>query len=112
MAKPGLTQGDSMLTEEERRIAQKIGAYYLAQMGDYEKACDAIEQLGIASLTVQEGKVTIKLARPGRLIGLYGNNIDALQNYLGSDYKICIIEDDLWGWLLPPDPGEPEDYWA
>ena len=97
-----------MLTEEERLVARKIGAYYLAEHNDYELACDAIVRLGITGLTVQEGKVTLKLAYPGWLIGRLGSNIDALQKHLGSEYKLHIVEDDLLGWLLPPCP---EDDW-
>ena len=102
------------LTQQVKDIAQKIGQYYLKKHnGSYDACADAIDALRISKIEVDETSVSITTARPGMLIGVKGNNIDALSQFLdgGIGLKIKVIEDrdTLRDYLVPVDPKEFED---
>ena len=90
------------------RVAQLIGNYYLDKHnGSYVKAGDEALNLGVTNIEVMGNKITIKLMRPGILIGLRGTNIDSLTAYLSlhldQNVKINIIEDRIIPHLIPYD---------
>lgn len=56
--------------------------YRKAQEDAHSAAAEEIHNLDITALDIEDERVTITLRRPGLLIGLRGNNIIALQEYL------------------------------
>lgn len=89
-----------MLTPEERVVAKAIGAFYLQKCNnDYDKARDEIVNLLITDLKVDPEKITLTVGRPGRLIGKWRENIEALAKALGR--KVHIIENDLVDAMIP-----------
>ena len=76
-------------------VAVEIGMFYLEKNKfDYEKTRDEINRLHITNIcTVTDSKeplVSIETKRPGLLIGKRGQNITALEEYIGM--KIYIME--------------------
>lgn len=104
-----------MKLKDERKleiVTRIIGVYYCTKDGrsefnqeDVNKACRDIRSLGISDLKFEGNTLTIKLTRPGLLIGKRGENIDKLKKYLSDKYekdiKICIVEDTLLELLYP-----------
>lgn len=88
-----------MISNEEKEVAKKIGEFYLQKTGDYEKAAEEIIKLQITHLEIKNSKVFLSTGRPGRLIGVRGENIKALCMFIG--YGIHIIEDELIDTMIP-----------
>jgi len=69
--------------------------YYHKFDNDFDKAAEAIRKLDLTEMHVfsahMEKFVYIRLRRPGRLIGLRGNNIQELQQHLNM--KLCVVEE-------------------
>lgn len=62
--------------------------YYNKHNQNYDKAAEEIRRLDITELDIEDGRVTIKLRRPGILIGMKGNNITDLIDFLGTKVHI------------------------
>ena len=91
---------------KQKEIAQCIGGYYLIKnQGAYKKAMEEITELGITQVDVIKNKISIRLTRPGLLIGRRGANIDNLRIFLETQLKrgitIEIIEDRVISNLIP-----------
>lgn len=81
-----------MYSEEEKKIAREIG-YFIYEKNKFS-ICEAIKELkyyGIKEIKLKGDKLTIRLSRPGLLIGKKGENIEALKNKLKV---IIIVEED------------------
>lgn len=62
--------------------------YYNKHDENFDKAAEEIRRLDITELDIEDGRVTIKLRRPGILIGVKGNNITDLIDFLGTKVHI------------------------
>lgn len=81
----------------------------------HEDAADEIRKLDLTRLDIEDGRVIIRLRRPGLLIGPKGDNIVALQDYLklannDENLKVHIeeeteatIADQLIPWYYDPE---------
>ncbi len=99
-------------------IAQLIGEYYLDKNLEFEdnylRAREELRALGITQIEFKKGDIIITLARPGLLIGRHGDNLNALEKFLGLKMKykkLQVKEDSITCWLYPyvPDDRLPED---
>ena len=91
-------------SEEVKKIAREIGFFYLDKWeseGRYLLAAEQIQRLKIRNIFIREGKVCIVTARPGLLIGVRGENIDNLSQWLKREIKIIEAKDDLEEYLIP-----------
>jgi hypothetical protein len=89
--------GFNMRTLEDdinRGAAIKIGYFYYEKYG--KEAVKIIQNLKIhmISVNINTKELTIKLERPGVLIGVKGENINNLKLFMGID-KINIIEENV-----------------
>lgn len=74
-------------------IARKIGQFYLGKnKGNYGAATTEIEDTKIDAVNVYPDHVEICTARPGRLIGPRGRNIEALEKFLKTNVRIKEVE--------------------
>jgi len=97
---------------DERDLARIIGEFYLDKnKGDYKKAHEEISSLGITEIYLSKTfikTISIKLLRPGLIIGRRGENIDKLKEYLskqlGFSCQLKIIEDKVIPFLYPCEP--------
>lgn len=83
---------------EKKQIISAIGFYYfLKNNKDVQKANEEINLLKIHNIDFKNNIITIKLERPGVLIGRRGENIDNLTGYLckdlQKDIQINIVEE-------------------
>ena len=80
----------------EQQVLRSIGWFYHNKhQPDTNKAFEYLMDLGIEKVVVDKKNIYICLERPGLLIGMKGENIDALQAFLLNDgfkQKIAIIE--------------------
>jgi hypothetical protein len=80
----------------EQQVLRSIGWFYHNKyQPDLDKAFKCLIDLGIEKVVVDKKNIYICLERPGLLIGMKGENIDALQAFLLNDgfkQKIAIIE--------------------
>jgi len=71
----------------------------------YKKARTDIEMLGITRIEVKNSTICFTLLHPGLLIGRYGSNINALEKYFQTIFKlplkISLEEDRVIQSLLP-----------
>ena len=92
---------------EDRKIAQWIGSYYLGKNNsDYKKTFEDLTVLGITRIEHKNSTIIITLQRCGLLIGRRGENIEQLQKFLFSKTKytkLNIKEDKIISWLIPID---------
>lgn len=84
----------------KQNLAQGIGYFYFEQnRGDCSKANNDTFRLGITDLKIKGRNITIRLTRPGLLIGARGTNIEQLKHFLSHYYKkamkINIVEDTI-----------------
>ena len=90
---------------ENRKIAQYIGEYYLEKNNhNYKKTIEDLTILGITQIEHKNNIIIITLQRCGILIGRRGDNIEQLQKFLSikTKYsKIDIKEDKIISWLIP-----------
>lgn len=92
-----------MLSETVKDMASRIGEFYLQKHSkDYDKACEELERLQITDIDVGDA-VTIKLCRPGMLIGKRGQNVTELEAFLGKKVVIREEMEHLYHYLLPFD---------
>jgi predicted PilT family ATPase len=91
-----------------REPAMKIGQFYLDKNnGDYKKTVEEeIPFLGITDVQEDAESITIFTSRPGKIIGRRGENIDALEKYLGKKIKVVETQ-NIMDLLLPENPNEP-----
>lgn len=100
--------------KQSSEAASKISKFYRIKNGNneskecYKAAREEISKLKIVDIKATEGEVSIHLARPGLLIGKKGENIGALQQYLGT--RINIVESFHWDEILMEYPYDPLDY--
>lgn len=93
-----------MIPQEIREVAGKIGQFYFQKnSGDYAATAREITDLQISKIEVTEKDVSITTARPGRLIGRRGRDIDALTEFLQTKIRIIEEIDPLISWLIPHD---------
>ena len=92
-------------SKKEKELFTKIGEFFLEKnSGDFGKAQEAIELLGITRISLSSNEMTICLRRPGLLIGKKGERIDALSKYLKPFVRTILIEEDeLVDYLTPVD---------
>jgi ribosomal protein S3 len=80
-------------------VLSEIGYYYLElNKWNKEKTKKTLDNLKITNISINNKNISIKLARPGLLIGLHGKNIDNLNLYIkncGYDLKITSIIEDI-----------------
>lgn len=88
-------------SKEVCAAADKMGQFYLEKNGgNYDAAADEIMRLQFTDLQVTDSSIIISTARPGRLIGVKGKNIEALEKALGI--KIKIVESQSINDLITP----------
>ena len=82
------------MTNATLAVCHKIGEFYLALYDDADLAREAVRRLGISAIEYDplDGRVTIRLERPGLLIGPQGKTIDALADYLGPGVHVRVVE--------------------
>lgn len=93
-----------MLTTEVKEIAQRIGQFFLERNSyDYNKTARFLESMRITEILVRDKEITIKLSRPGLIIGRKGTVIDALSKYLNMHVRIEEVQQHLYDFLVPHD---------
>lgn len=91
-----------MLTDAVKKVAAKIGQFYLIKNnGDYEATAKEIDSLRISKIEVEEDKVVIVSPRVGLLIGKRATNIERLAKFLEVEVKLLEDMDNLYDYLVP-----------
>ena len=91
-----------MLSEKIKKVARKIGQFYLEKNNRDLKATEIeINNLGISNLKLHENTVEITTKKPGLLIGKNGINIDNLTEFLNMHVYIIEEADPLDHYLIP-----------
>lgn len=100
------------LCQKSIEAAANIGQFYLRKNnGDYEKTADEIMRLCITDVSVAEDVVTVTTKRPGLLIGMRGERVGQLEDFLNQKIKIVETEGSAVDYLIPEPPWEyTEDY--
>ncbi len=89
-------------TLNEKNALKSIGYSHITKetkMEELPKIDEGIERYGITQIKVKRSTVYITLSRPGIFIGLKGENIDRIRNYLSKEFnkkvKIKLTEERL-----------------
>jgi hypothetical protein len=91
-----------MLSHQVAERARKIGEFYLQKNNnDYAATAKELTDLQIIKLDVVFEYTVITTARPGKLIGRKGKNIDDLTAFLGGKIKIIEDMDCLLDTMIP-----------
>lgn len=100
--------------EKTCEVCEKIGQFYLQKHnGNYNKAAIEIAKLGITGILVSNKRIIIQLYRPGLLIGVRGENVENLQEFLGIN--LHIEEESLPKWddlIIIENPEDLNDYFG
>ena len=92
-------------------VADKIAQFYFEKNKmDYDKAIREIQDLQIRKIEIEDGEckechqkvkeLHVTLARIGKLIGVRGENIDKLTQYLDMKVKIFEAVDDVTDYMV------------
>jgi len=95
------------ISDDVKDIAMEIGIFFLIKNnGNYKITWEKIKELGITKIEICEYVIKIHLHRPGLLIGLKGETIEALAKHLNKNRRdIKIVEEyNINDYIMPHNP--------
>lgn len=91
------------MTNRTKEICEKIGQFYLQKhKNNYESAEEEILRVGFTKVIILSQKdIAIYVKRVGIFIGMRGENIENLENFLGVHIFIMEETDNVENWIIP-----------